>query len=48
MTGAGGNRVHVFPELETVVVITSTNFRRRDAHALSDRLLTEHVLPTLA
>jgi hypothetical protein len=44
MTGMGGNRVHVFPELEAVVVITSENFDRRDAHALSDRLLLEQVL----
>ena len=44
MTGMGGNRVHVFPELEAVVVITSENFGRRDAHALSDRLLLEQVL----
>ncbi len=45
MTGMGGNRVHVFPELESVVVVTSENFGRRDAHALSDRLLLEQVLP---
>ena len=35
MTGMGGNRVHVFPELELVAVITSENFARRDAHALT-------------
>jgi CubicO group peptidase (beta-lactamase class C family) len=45
MTGMGGNRVHLFPELDAVAVITSTNFRRRDAHALSDRLLVERLLP---
>jgi hypothetical protein len=36
--------VHVFPDLELVAVITSTNFARRDAHALSDRLLVEQIL----
>jgi CubicO group peptidase (beta-lactamase class C family) len=44
MTGMGGNRVHVFPRLELVAVITSSNFGRRDAHALSDRLLEEEIL----
>jgi CubicO group peptidase (beta-lactamase class C family) len=47
MTGMGGNRVHVVPELDVVAVITSGNFGRRDAHALSDRLLVEQVLATL-
>ena len=44
MTGTGGNRVHVFPETGLVAVITSENYRLREAHALSDRLLTEHIL----
>ena len=44
MTGMGGNRVHVFPGLGLVAVITSTNFGRRDAHDLSDRLLEERIL----
>ena len=44
MTGMGGNRVHVLPESERVVVITTTNFGRRDAHDLSDRLLREQIL----
>jgi CubicO group peptidase (beta-lactamase class C family) len=44
MTGMGGNRVHVFPNLDLAAVITTTNFARRDAHALSDRLLVETLL----
>jgi CubicO group peptidase (beta-lactamase class C family) len=44
MTGTGGNRVHVFPDRDLVAVITTTNFRRRDAHALSDRLLVDQIL----
>jgi CubicO group peptidase (beta-lactamase class C family) len=44
MSGFGGNRVHVFPGLELVAVITSANFDRRDAHAVSDRLLVERIL----
>jgi len=46
MTGMGGNRVHVLPESRRVAVITTTNFGRRDAHDLSDRLLEEQILPS--
>lgn len=44
MNGMGGNKVVVFPRIRTVVAITTTNFRIRDAHALSERLLTDYVL----
>src|SRR5262249_39368975 len=44
MTGTGGNRVHVFPTLDFVAVITTTTFGRRDAHELSDRLVLEQIL----
>ncbi len=48
MTGAGGNRVVVIPGAEMVVVITTTNFRVKGAHQLSDRLLAEHILAAIA
>jgi CubicO group peptidase (beta-lactamase class C family) len=44
MTGTGGNKVFVFPEAEMAVVITSENYRERDAHPLSERLLTDYIL----
>lgn len=44
MSGMGGNRVHVFPERDLVAVITTVNFDRRGAHALTDRLLVEQIL----
>ena len=44
MSGMGGNRVHVFPELQLVAVITSATFGRPDAHVLSDRLLVDRIL----
>jgi len=44
MSGTGGNRVHVFPDQNMVVVITTTNYRERGPHAITDRLLTEHLL----
>jgi CubicO group peptidase (beta-lactamase class C family) len=41
MAGAGGSRVQMFPDDELVVVVSSANFGRRDAHELSDRLVEE-------
>lgn len=43
MAGAGGNMVAVVPSLDMVVAITSENFYQRGAHALTYRVLTEHV-----
>lgn len=44
MNGAGGNRVVVFPGEEMVVVLTTTNFGKPDAHSLADRLLSEFIV----
>jgi CubicO group peptidase (beta-lactamase class C family) len=48
MSGTGGNRVHVFPDHRLVVVVTTTNYSERGPHAITDRLLTERVLPAAA
>lgn len=47
MAGSGGNKVFVLPEQDAVVVITTTNFQVRDAHPLSEKLLTTLILPAL-
>lgn len=48
MNGTGGNKVVVFPELNAVVVVTTSNFRVHDAHALVDRMISDDILPQLA
>lgn len=48
MAGTGGNKVYVLPDPHLVAVITSENFGRRDAHELSDRIMLEHVLGSVA
>lgn len=47
MSGSGGNRVMVFPDLEAVIVVTTENFGVRNPHGITDQLLTEHLLPAL-
>ncbi len=47
MNGSGGNKVVALPHLDAVAVITTTNFRRSDAHRLSERILLEYIVPAL-
>ncbi|MEM8827368.1 MAG: serine hydrolase domain-containing protein [Pseudomonadota bacterium] len=47
MSGNGGNKVALFPELKTVAVILSTNYNRRDMHEQTTDILERHILPAL-
>ncbi len=47
MTGNGGNKVVVLPDLKMVVVLTSTNYNTRGMHEQTEKLLTEFVLPAV-
>ena len=47
MSGNGGNKVAVFPDLDMVVVLTSTNYSTRGMHEQTDKLLTQYILPTV-
>jgi CubicO group peptidase (beta-lactamase class C family) len=44
MSGNGGNKVVVFPELEMAAVLTSTNYGTAGMHQQTDRLLSEFIL----
>lgn len=48
MSGMGGNKVYLVPELDSVVVITTTNFGVRSPHAVTEKLLTTLILPAIA
>jgi CubicO group peptidase (beta-lactamase class C family) len=48
MSGNGGNKVVVFPDLEMVVVITSTNYSTPGMHEQTNRMLTDFILPSVA
>jgi len=45
MSGNGGNKVAVFPELDLVAVLTSTNYSTKGMHEQTERLLTDYILP---
>ncbi|MEP6940799.1 MAG: serine hydrolase [Rudaea sp.] len=47
MYGTGGNKVLAFPAQHLVVVLTTINYRVPAASALTDRLLTEFILPAV-
>ena len=44
MSGNGGNKVAVFPELDMSVVLTSTNFNTKGMHQQTEQLLTDYIL----
>jgi CubicO group peptidase (beta-lactamase class C family) len=44
MTGNGGNKIAVFPELDMVVAITSTNYNTKGMHEQTEKLLQDYVL----
>jgi CubicO group peptidase (beta-lactamase class C family) len=44
MSGTGGQKVAVVPDLDLVAVITTTNFGVRQPHVIAEKLLTEHIL----
>lgn len=47
MSGNGGNKVAVFPSLDMVVVLTSTNYNTRGMHEQTEKLLTDYILAAL-
>ena len=47
MTGNGGNKIVVFPKLDLVVAITSTNYNTRGMHEQTEKMLTDYILPAV-
>jgi len=44
MSGNGGNKVAVVPDLDMVVVLTSTNYNTKGMHEQTEKLLSEYLL----
>lgn len=48
MSGSGGNKIAVFPELELVVVLTSTFYNGgMESHNQTTKLLNEYIVPAI-
>ena len=48
MSGNGGNKVAVFPDLGMVAVITSTNYNTHGMHEQTAKILNDYVVPAAA
>ncbi len=48
MSGNGGNKVAVFPELDMVAVITTNNYNMPGAHPLAEKLLSDYIVASAA
>lgn len=47
MSGNGGQKVMALPELNVVLVITTTNYGNRNAHNYTDEIVNEFIVPAL-
>lgn len=47
MSGNGGNKVVLLPEIDTVVVILSTFYNQRTMHQQTNDIIEQHILPAL-
>ncbi|SHI59427.1 serine hydrolase domain-containing protein [Aquimarina spongiae] len=45
MAGNGGQKVLAIPELDVVLVITTTNYGNRNAHNYTDEIINEYIVP---
>ncbi|MEO0527027.1 MAG: serine hydrolase [Bacteroidota bacterium] len=47
MSGTGGNKVLANPELGLSVVITTTNYRNRNAHNITEEIINDFIIPAI-
>lgn len=48
MSGTGGNKIAIFPNLDLVVVLTSTYFNGgMESHNQTTKLLNEYIIPEI-
>ncbi len=47
MSGNGGNKVVILPELNAVIVVTTTNYNKPDMHQITTDIVERAVLPAL-
>ncbi|NCQ50183.1 MAG: hypothetical protein GW800_15065, partial [Sphingomonadales bacterium] len=47
MSGNGGNKIVILPELDAVIVVTATNYNKPDMHQITTDIIERAVLPAL-
>lgn len=47
MSGNGGQKILALPELGVTVVITTTNYNKRNAHNYTDEIINEFIVPAM-
>lgn len=47
MAGNGGNKIAVFPDLDVVVVTTSTNFNTQGMHTQTQKIISDYIIPAV-
>jgi hypothetical protein len=48
MSGNGGNKVAIVPDLDLVAVLTSTNYGTKGMHNQTNRLLGDYIIAAAA
>lgn len=47
MSGNGGNKIAICPNLDLTIVLTATNYNNRNAHNYTDEIMNVFIIPAI-